>query len=413
MILNRPMKLLGLSLGLMALIAFGCSRPQPTLAPTKPAEVTVDVPLAKTVTEYEDFTGRTEAVNAVDVRARVTGYLKKIHFKDGDDIEQGKVLMEIDAVLYEAERDRAESTLAGAKALVEQAKIELTHAQKDYDRLTKTGAGTSTSELDKATADRDKAQSSIVAYEASGKVAAAQLKIARQNLEWTVIKAPISGRLSRRTIDAGNLVKADDTVLTSLVLLDPIAVNFDIDDRTMLRIRRLIRDKKVTSAREAITKVDIGLPDEEGFSFVGTIDFIDNRLDAGTGTLRLRAEIVNAPENNFRLLSPGQFVRVRVPIGKPHAALLIPEEALGTDQGQKFVYVVNDKDEVEYQKVTLGQQYGQLREVLTGLGKESRVIVNGLQRVRPKAKVTTKTPEKKDVPLKLSMPIAPAAAGGS
>ena len=149
MILNRPMKLFGLSLGLLGVVAFGCSRPQPALAPTKPAEVTVDVPLAKTVTEYEDFTGRTEAVNAVDVRARVTGYLKKIHFKDGDDIEQGKVLMEIDAVLYEAERDRAESTLAGAKALVEQAKIELTHAQKDYDRLTKTGAGTSTSELDR------------------------------------------------------------------------------------------------------------------------------------------------------------------------------------------------------------------------------------------------------------------------
>jgi len=358
--------------------------------------VTVESPILKSVTEYEDFTGRAEAVNSVDVRARVTGYLKQIHFKDGEDVEQGKVLMEIDSVLYEAERDRAESTLAGAKAFVEQEKVELIRAQKDFDRLSKSSTGTSSNELDKATADRDKARSSIVAFESAAKVAAAQLKIAQQNLEWTVIKAPISGRLSRRAIDAGNLVKADDTVLTSIVSLDPIAVNFDIDDRTMLRVRRLIQKGEVKSAREAITFVDIALPDEEAFAFrKNKIDFLDNRLDAGTGTLRMRAVVDNPPSHKSHLISPGQFVRVRLPIGEPHDSVLVPEEAIGTNQDQKFVYVVNDKDEVEERRLKLGQQHEQYREVLTGLTVNDRVITKGLQRVRPKAKVN---PQPKPAP---------------
>ena len=377
-------------------IPLGCSRPKPELPPAKPADVTVESPILKSVTEYEDFTGRAEAVNSVDVRARVTGYLKQIHFKDGEDVEQGKVLMEIDSVLYEAERDRAESTLAGAKAHVEQEKVELIRAQKDFDRLSKSSTGTSSNELDKATADRDKARSSIVAFESAAKVAAAQLKIAQQNLEWTVIKAPISGRLSRRAIDAGNLVKADDTVLTSIVSLDPIAVNFDIDDRTMLRVRRLIQKGEVKSAREAITFVDIALPDEEAFAFrKNKIDFLDNRLDAGTGTLRMRAVVDNPPSHKSHLISPGQFVRVRLPIGEPHDSVLVPEEAIGTNQDQKFVYVVNDKDEVEERRLKLGQQHEQYREVLTGLTVNDRVITKGLQRVRPKAKVN---PQPKPAP---------------
>jgi len=416
MILKRSLKFAGLFLGPVVLIAFGCSRPQPTLAPAKPAEVIVDVPLSTTVTEYEEFTGRTEAATAVEVRARVTGYLKAIHFKDGSNIQKDAVLFEIDPVLYQAERDRADATYDLNVALLAVAKAELAKAEKDYERLSKTTSVTR-EEVDRATGDRDKAIASVAGANASIKVAEAQKVVAKQNFDWTTIKAPISGRGSRRSLDIGNLVKADDTVLTSIVTLDPIAVNFDIDDRTMLRVRRLIRDKKVTSALEAITKVDIGLPDEEGYSYVGTIDFIENRLDAGTGTIRVRAAVANAAENNYRLLSPNQFVRVRVPIGNPHPALLIPEESIGTDQGQKFVYTVSKQKEsdelgeVEYKKVTLGLQYGQYREVLTGLDRNSKVIISGLQRVRPKAKVTTKAPEKKDSPLKLQTP--PSSSGGS
>ena len=373
------------ALAVIAALA-GCTKPPPALAPTKPPEVVVDRPVVRDVTDYEDFTGRTEAVASVEVRARVTGYLEAIHFQDGTDVAKDAPLFQIDPKPYQAELDRAEAT-------VKQAEAHLARVQKDYDRvlsLSKSGA-ISPEELDRTAGDRSEADAAVG-------VAKAARTLARQNLDYTKIVAPFAGRISRRYVDAGNLVKADETVLTTIVALDTVYANFDVDDRTLLRVRRLIRDGKVASARSRKTLVRVGLPDEEEHSLDGVVDFIDNKVDPGSGTLRIRAEVQNPAQNGNRLLSPGMFVRVRLPIGDPRRSVLVPEEALGTDQGQKFVYVVNAADEVVYRPVKPGSQCGPLRVIDTGLTGDERVIVSGLQRVRPGAKVAPKPAEPKPGP---------------
>lgn len=374
--------------------ALGCTRPPPPVAPTKPPEVVVDLPTVQTVTDYEDFTGRTEAVAAVDVRARVSGYLTKIEFKDGTDVAEGAPLFQIDPVLYQAEVERTRAALAQAKANRDQLTADLSRITKDFERVQRLGAGVSREEVDRAVGDKAKAAAALAGGEAAIGVADAQLKVAEQNLAWTRVTAPLAGRISKRAYDVGNLVQADVTLLTGIVRLDPIYAYFDIDDRTLLRVRRLVREGRVPSARQRETPVQIGLPDEDGYSYTGVVDFIENSLDAGTGTLRVRASV----QNKNLLLSPKQFVRVRLPIGTPREAVLVPEESIGTDQGQKFVYVVTEAktdqgetvQQVGYRQVKPGQQYGQLRVIDSGVQAGERVIVSGLQRVRPGATVTPK-----------------------
>lgn len=365
--------------GFAVLLAAGCARPQPALAPAKPTEVIVEYPVSREVTAFEDFTGRTEAVAAVDIRARVTGHLKEIRFKDGDDVKKGDVLFQIDPDQYQHEYDRTKANLLLAQ-------VHLARLRKDYSRVMALSAkgAASQEEVDKVAGDQSEAEASVATAEAAA-------RSAKLNLDYCTISAPMSGRISRRNIDAGNLVKADDTILTNLVALDPIDAYFDIDERTLLRLRRLVREGKMPSARTTATKVKVGLADEDGFSLTGTINFIDNKLDAATGTLRLRAGVANPK----LLLSPGLFVRFRLPIGLPHPAVLIPEEAVGTDQGQKFVYVVNEKDEIVYRKVQLGQEFDEGRAVESGVTPQDRVVVSGLQRVRPGAKVVAKLAAKK------------------
>jgi RND family efflux transporter MFP subunit len=363
--------------GLTILIASGCTKPAPALAPTKPAEVYVENPVIRTVTDYEDFTGRTEAVVSVEVRSRVAGYLNKIHFKDGIDVKEGDLLFEIDPRTYAA-------TLEQAKANEALAKARLDRVQRDYDRISSLSGSTAITreELDRVIGDRAEAAASL-------NLAKASKVLAETNLNYTKITSPVSGRISRRMIDAGNLVRADDTPLTTVVALDRIYATFDIDERTLLRIRRLVREGKVDSARSTKVEIQVGLADEEGFSHTGVIDFIDNKVDAATGTLRVRATL----ENPKLLLSPGLFIRVRIPVGRAHSAVLVPEESLASDQGQKYVYVVNDKDEVIYRRVKIGQPVGRDRVVTEGLEISDRVITTGLQRVRPGAKVSVKTAE--------------------
>jgi multidrug efflux system membrane fusion protein len=184
-------------------------------------------------------------------------------------------------------------------------------------------------------------------------------------------------------IDPSNLVKANDTILANIKSLDPIYATFDLDEQTLLRLRRLVREGKIVSARSEPVTVYIGLADEEGYSLAGVIEFIDNKVEAGTGTLRVRAEV----KNDKLFLSDGLFVRIRLPVGKPKPSLVIPEEALGSDQGQRYVYVLNDKDEVVYRAVKLGPQVERLRVIEEGVKPSDRVIVRGLQRVRPGVKV--------------------------
>jgi RND family efflux transporter MFP subunit len=374
--------MLSISIAVLAGVS-GCQKPPPAVAKTKDPEVEIEKPITRNVTDHEDFTGHIEADPIVDLRAQVTGYLKATHFKEGNDIKQGDLLFEIDSTVYDAE-------LVRAKALVTQAEARYDRLTSDYNRVIRVvDKGTVTQEeIDRIRGDRAEALAAIG-------VAKAGQTIAEQNVTFTRITAPISGRIGKRKIDPNNLVKANDTVLATIVSLDPIYASFDIDERTILRLRRLIKEGRIVSARVNPTKVYIGLADEENHSITGVIDYIDPQLEAGTGTLRVRAKVENVKLDHSpgMLLSPGMFVRIRLPVGNAKPALLVREEALGSDQGQRYVYALNEKDEVVYRAVTLGPQDGRLRVIEKGLSADDRVIVRGLQRVRPGVKVTAKPAE--------------------
>jgi RND family efflux transporter MFP subunit len=368
--------ILGVGLLTVATLS-GCQKAPPTLAKAKDPEVIIAKPTRQDVTDHEDFTGHVEARETVDLRAQVTGYLKAVHFKDGTDIAKDALLFEIDPTVYDAELERA-------KAAVVQAEARFDRLTRDYNRVIRVqDKGTVTQEeIDRIAGDRAEARAAIG-------VAVAGRALAEQNLTFTKIRAPFSGRIGKRMIDPNNLVKANDTVLATLVTLDPIYVAFDIDERTIWRLRRLVREGKIVSARTNPTEVKIGVADEDGYSLSGIISVIDNRVAAGTGTLRVWATV----ENPKTMLSSGMFVRIRLPVGKPKPALLVPEEALGSDQGQRYVLVLNEKDEVVYRAVKLGPQVERLRVIESGVGPDDRVIVSGLQRVRPGVKVSPKFAE--------------------
>jgi RND family efflux transporter MFP subunit len=349
----------------------GCVR-QPAEAPAPaPVPVTVSYPVEREVTDYADFTARTTAVDSVEVRAHVWGYLDKVNFKEGALVKKGDVLFELDPRPYQA-------VLNQAKAKTAQDEAQLSYDEAEYRRnveLVRTGA-VSRSDLDKSAAARGVDLANIAADKAI--VASRQL-----DLEYTKVVAPVSGRVSRYVVTVGNLIQSGDqnggTLLTTIVSVDPMYAYFDVDEHTVLRVRRLIREGKATSARDSEVPVWLGLANEEGYSHRGTINFVDNQVNPKTGTLRLRGVFANKGE----ALAPGYFARVRVRIGYPHPALLVSDRALDTDQGQKIVYVVNDKNEVVSRPVRLGALHDGLREITDGLKPGERVIVNGLQQVRP------------------------------
>jgi RND family efflux transporter MFP subunit len=330
------------------------------------------------VTDYADFTGRTAAVDSVEVRARVWGYLDKVNFKEGALVKKDDVLFEIDPRLYRADFERARGTVAQYEA-------RMYRAERDYRRaktlLTRGAVGQE--EYDRYEADYREAVANL-------DVAKANRDLAALNLGYTRIAAPVTGRVSRYVVTVGNLIQSGDqsggTLLTTLVSVDPMYVYFDMDERTVLRVRQLIREGKATSAREAEWPVALGLANEEGFPHRGTINFEDNQVNPKTGTLRVRGVFSNKDE----LLSPGLFARVRVPIGRAHRALLVTDRAIDTDQGQKVLYVVNEKDEVVSRVVRLGALHDGLREITEGLEAGERVVVSGLQQVRPGVTVEPK-----------------------
>ena len=349
----------------------GCDQPPPALPPATVPEVEVCLPTYREVTDREEFTGQTEAVKTIDIRARVTGYLKAVHFRHGAEVNAGDLLFEIDPPYYNAEHDRAAGVAAEAEARLRRLNLDLERAKKLHP------SGIITKEqYDLITGDVAQAEATLQAARAS-------LKIAQVNLGYCEVRATIAGRMSRPYIDPGNLVKADDTILTRIVSQDPMWVYFDLDERTMLRLRRLVQHGAVATAAAAKVPVLLGLADEQGYSRQGVLDFEDNRLDPSTGTLRVRAVF----DNRDRLLSAGLFVRVRLPIGSPHQALLVPEQALGTDQGQKFLYVVTAQDEIVYRPVEVGKLHDRQRVINHGLAAGERVVITGLQRVRPGIKV--------------------------
>jgi len=378
---------LGILLLCAAAVGCGNSQGQTGPPPPGPPEVQVSLPVMGMVTDYEDFPGRIMAVNTVEIRARVTGYLEKVHFREGSDVKKGDLLFEIDARPYEAELARAEGNYI-------QSEGRLTRLNGDYERaqgLLAKGA-MSKEEIARITGDRTEAQGALLVNKAARDLAAL-------NVGFTRVRAPLSGRISSRSIDPGNLVKADDTSVTSIVSLDPIYATFDLDERSLLRLKRLIRDKKIKWSLEEGLPVLLGLADEEGFPHQGVINFADNRVDADTGTWRLRGRFDNADH----ALTPGLFVRVRLPIGESYQATLIAEEALGTDQGQKFVYVVDDKNHVDYRRIKVGRLQDGLRVIIDGLSTGEKIVVSGLQRVRQGVEV---------VPEVVPMPASKRAAAG-
>jgi RND family efflux transporter MFP subunit len=365
----------------VGLVAAGCA-PRPSEEPASdPIPVTVSSPVEREVTDYADFTARTAAVDSVELRARVWGYLDKVNFKEGALVKKGDALFEIDPLTYQAALNQAVGNLASIEARVERLNADLKRAR----RLVGTGA-MSREEYDKIAGDQGEAESSRAALKAA-------VERAKLDLGYTKVTAPVSGRVSRYVVTVGNLVQAGDqgggTLLTTIVSVDPMYAYFDVDEYTVLRVRRLIREGKAISARDGEVPVWLGLANEEGFPHQGTINFVDNQVNPRTGTLRVRGVFPNKDE----ALAPGYFGRVRVRIGFPHQALLVSERALDTDQGQKIVYVVNRDNKVVSRPVRVGALHDGLREITDGLKPGERMIVNGLQQVRPGITVEPKLVE--------------------
>lgn len=358
----------------LVLLLVACQQPQAALPPPPLPQVTVSQPVARNVVEWDEYTGRLEAVESVEVRARVNGYLQSVHFTDGATVQKGALLFVIDPRPYQEELNRATAALEQAMARYERTQKDFARAQQ----LVRSRA-VSQEEVDTRSADQREAQEAVQA-------ARAAVEAARLNVEFTQVRAPISGRISRQFVTEGNLVNggtAQSTLLTTIVSLDPVYGYFEVDERSYLKYSRLWRNGTRSGSREARIPVNLGLADETGFPHQGRLDFLDNRLDPNTGTMTGRAIFPNA---NLTL-TPGLFARIRLPGSSQYGALLISDEAIGTDQTQRFAFVVIDQDTVEYRKVELGPIIDGLRVIRSGLKPEDWVIVNGVQRVRAGVKV--------------------------
>ena len=349
-----------------AVVLVACQQPQQT--PPTP-EVTVAPAIGRDVAEATEFTGHFESTNAVEVRPRVAGFVDRVAFTEGATVHQGDPLFTIDPRPYEAEVSRAEAALEQARTRKQLADSELERAQK----LTATQA-ISREELDSRVSGRAEGDAAIHAAEAA-------LKLAKLNLEWTVVRAPITGRVGRAEVTAGNLVQAgapSPTLLTTIVALDPIYVYFDSDEQAYL--------KQIRAMATSATPVQIGLVNEAGYPHEGKLDFVDNTVDRTAGTVRVRAVLANPA----RLFAPGLFARVRLAGAERHATTLIQDQAIGTDQDRKFVLVLKADSTVDYRPITLGPIVDGLRSVKTGLAPGEHVVINGLMRVRPGMKVAAK-----------------------
>ena len=362
---------------LFAVALSGCGEKPPQQAAAAAAPpVTVAQPAKRTVTDWDEFTGRFEAVEEVQVRARVGGFVTNVEFRDGAMVNTGDLLYVIDSRPFEAVADQADGQLADARAKAELAKRELDRGL--------------TLNQSQAVSDQivDQRRQALQAAHAAETQAEGALKAAQLNIEFTHVLAPITGRVSRHLVSVGNLVQGSDngasTLLTTIVSLDPIYIYFDMDEATYLRNNKLYFEGKRPSSRETPNPVQVALTGETKPSHEGKMDFVDNRLDLSTGTLRGRAVI---PNKNLSIL-PGQFGRVRLIGSAPYEGLLIPDTAIATDQSRKIVFVVKEDDTVEARPVVLGPLDEGLRVIREGLKAEDRVIVDGIQRARVGAKVT-------------------------
>ena len=363
-----------LSLVLAAFLV-GCGQGQEQQAAPPPSRVTVAKPVARTIVDQDEYVGRFVAVDSVEVRARVSGYLDKVHFRDGQYVKQGDILFTIDKRPFQ-------NTVDQATANLETARSNLVFAEADLARGQQLMRERTISEQvfqQRAQAFRN-AQAAVAASEA-------MVRQAALDLEFTELKAPVSGRIGDRRVTPGNLVTGGTgttTLLATIVSTDPIRLEFTLDEASLLRYERLARDGQNDVTGRGGAVVRLKLIDEQEFSHHGIMEFVDNVIDRATGTMRARAQFANGDG----LFTPGMFARVQVPASAPYQALLLPDVAIGTEQARKYVLLVNAENTVIQRYVTLGELVDGLRVVKTGLSPDDRVIVNGLVQARLGAKVT-------------------------
>jgi RND family efflux transporter MFP subunit len=343
-----------------------------------PPLVSVSQPVQREIVEWDEYTGRFDAVETVEMRARVSGHLTDVRFKDGQRVKQGDLLFVIDKRPFERALEQAQAELFAATTKVENANLDIVRGKPLVERQIISG---------KTFDDR---MSIVRDAQAAVKVAEAKVRSAELDLSFTSIDSPITGRISRTLVTAGNWVSAggtaNATLLTTIVSQDPIYIYFDVSENNHIKYKRLAERGVGSGAADLGAVVEIGLPDERGFPHKARLDFLDNRLDQGTATLRARAVVANPTE----FFSPGLFARVRVTGTAPYAAVLLPDVAIGTDQTNKFIFAVGEDGTVVRRNVKLGPLHEGMRVVREGVAADEWVIIRGLQRARPGNKVTPK-----------------------
>ncbi len=362
---------LPVTLALTLVVACG---PPNEFVPPPPPEVSVAPPVKQTFTEYDHFTGRTSAAAAIEIRARVEGFLLERFFEEGDLVEAGTLLFQIDPAEYAATLSQAEAAISSSKARFKLADATVQRLEQALE-----SNAVSVLEVLQAQAEMDAAQAAIEASEA-------QRDRAALDLAWTRVTAPMDGRVGEARVDPGNLVgSGENTLLTTLVQYDPMYVDFDVSERQLVRtLEHRAADGQATIQDFASIPLEVGLANTEDYPFSGLVNYVGQGVDTGTGTLQLRGALPNPPP--VRLV-PGLFVRIRVPKAE-RDALMVPERALGTDQQGRYVLVVGTDGVVAQKPVVIGPQNGELRVIEQGLEAGDRIIVNGLLRARPGAKVT-------------------------
>ncbi len=365
-------------LGAIALAACQSKADAPAPGAFGPPPVSVAPAVQRQVQEFDEFTGRLEAPQSVDVRPRVSGYIRKVHFRDGQEVHQGELLFSIDADPYLAELAKARAQVAAAETQVELARLEEERARKLINVK-----AISQQEYDQLTSGYRNAAANLQAAQAA-------LQTAELNVGYAQIRAPIAGRASRANVTAGNLVNVGDPVLTSIVSQDKVYAYFEAGEDVYLKYVRLAREGSRPSSRTHANPVLMGLADEEGYPHRGVMDFVDNKLNPQTGAMRGRAVFDNAD----RRFTPGLFAKIKLIGSGTYTAVLTPEQAIGTDQSKKFVLVVGPGNAAQFREVKLGALIDGMRVIRSGLTAGELVVVNGLQRVRPGTPVT---PERLEV----------------
>jgi membrane fusion protein, multidrug efflux system len=356
--------LFAFALAASALLASATAQAQ---QPPQGVPVQVAKPVVRELVETTEFSGRFEAVESVSIRSRVGGYLSSLHFQDGAIVKAGDLLFTIDRRPYEASVSQAEAAVASARTALDFARGDF----ERFERLSRTGVA----------ADRtlDQSRQQFLGAQANLQSAQAQMTTARLNLEFTQIRAPIGGKIGRRLITEGNLVNANETMLTTIVSADPIHFYFDIDERTYLALGRMAASSGLPSAASGDVAVKLALADEREFNRVGKMDFVDNRVDRDSGTVRVRAIF----ENRDLFLSPGLFGRVAIPASPLYRAILIPDEAIAADLDRRYVWVIGADGNPRQQPVRTGPREFGYRLVRQGLTGDETIVVSGLQRIRP------------------------------